>query len=58
MPIPHSPIRWHGSPLVELDPSPVLGADTAAVLGELVGLDAAAIEALADRGVVGAATPS
>lgn len=52
-PIPHSPIRWHGSPLVELDPSPVLGADTRSVLTDVAGLEAAEVDALAGDGVFG-----
>lgn len=53
IPLPHSPIRWHGSALVELDPSPVLGADNERVYAELAGLDAAEIAALTATGVIG-----
>jgi len=51
LPLPHSPIRWHGSPLVELDPSPELGADNDRVFAELAGLDDGEIAALAEAGV-------
>ncbi|MEM9566398.1 MAG: CoA transferase [Actinomycetota bacterium] len=51
-PIPHSPIRWHGSELLALDPSPVLGADTERVLAELGGLTHGEIAALVAAGVV------
>ncbi len=49
IPLPHSPIRWHGSDLVDLEESPALGADNAAVFAELCGLDAAAIADLDAR---------
>lgn len=52
-PIPHSPIRWHGSDLVELEPSPRLGVDNESVLTELTGLSGAEVEALAAEGVIG-----
>jgi 2-methylfumaryl-CoA isomerase len=47
-----------GSPLVqdgssEAEPAPVLGADTAGVLTAMLGLPAAGIAALADRGIAG-----
>jgi 2-methylfumaryl-CoA isomerase len=51
-----------GSPLV-MDgatgprPAPALGADTGAVLTGLLGLSAADVQALADRGIVGAPAP-
>lgn len=53
LPLPNSPIRWHGSPLVELDPSPALGADNRAVLAELAGLDDAGLDALTAAGAIG-----
>jgi crotonobetainyl-CoA:carnitine CoA-transferase CaiB-like acyl-CoA transferase len=53
LPIPHSPIRWHGSPLIELDPSPVLGADTEAVFTELAGLSAEEVGRLVGDGAIG-----
>ncbi len=45
IPVANSPMRWHGSDLLALDPSPTLGADTVAVLGDLAGLSPAEIEA-------------
>ncbi len=51
-PIPHSPIRWHGSELLALDPSPVLGADTETVLTELAGLTPDEIARLVADGIV------
>jgi crotonobetainyl-CoA:carnitine CoA-transferase CaiB-like acyl-CoA transferase len=53
IPVPHSPMRWHGSGLVELEPSPALGADTEAVLTGLAGLQPAEIAALVERGAAG-----
>jgi 2-methylfumaryl-CoA isomerase len=52
------PVLAAASPLDQdgrLEPSPAarLGADTAEVLGGLLGLPAAEIEALAERGVAG-----
>jgi crotonobetainyl-CoA:carnitine CoA-transferase CaiB-like acyl-CoA transferase len=38
--------------MAELRPSPALGADTRLVLGEWLGLDEAALDRLADDGVV------
>ena len=52
VPLPHSPIRWHGSELRPIEPSPALGADNATVLAEFLGLDATEIAELADQGVV------
>lgn len=52
LPIPHSPIRWHGSPLLTLDPSPALGADNETVLTELAGLAGDELRILADQGVL------
>ena len=52
IPIPHSPIRGHGSRLLELEPSPALGADNAAVLADLAGLEPGEIAALAGHGVI------
>ncbi len=49
IPAPHSPIRWHGSDLVELEASPALGADNARVFAELAGLDAATIADFDER---------
>ncbi len=52
VPLPHSPIRWHGSELRALDPSPALGADNATVYGELVGLGADEIADLEARSII------
>lgn len=52
VPLPHSPIRWHGSDLVELDPSPVLGVDNRQVYRELAGLDDATIDQLEAEGII------
>lgn len=52
-PIPHSPIRWHGSPLPELDPSPPLGADNRSVLSDVAGYSPDEVEALAAEGIFG-----
>lgn len=46
--LPHSPLRFRGSPLAPLTPSPVLGADTAEVLG----LSPEQLAQLRDEGVV------
>jgi 2-methylfumaryl-CoA isomerase len=48
---PGSPLAREGRP--EPEPAPLLGADTAAVLADLLGLSAQDISALADRGVAG-----
>lgn len=52
-PIPHSPIRWHGSGLLELDPCPALGADNESVLTGLAGYGADEVAALAASGAFG-----
>jgi crotonobetainyl-CoA:carnitine CoA-transferase CaiB-like acyl-CoA transferase len=49
-----TPIRYDGAPLAYDRPPPLLGEHTAAVLREHLGYDAAAIDALAQRGVVAA----
>lgn len=38
IPLAYSPIRWHGSPIFELDGLPPAGRDNARVLGDLLGL--------------------
>ncbi len=38
VPLPHSPIRWHGSDLAELEPSRPIGADNDAIFGVELGL--------------------
>ena len=53
LPIPHSPIRWHGSVPIELDPSPELGADNEAVLTGLAGVDPGKVADLIGRGIIG-----
>ncbi len=53
LPLPNSPIRWHDSPLIELDPSPALGADNRTILAELAGVDDAGLDALTAAGVIG-----
>lgn len=53
LPLPSSPIRWHGSPMIELEPSPALGAQNRSVLSEVAGLDPERIDALTEAGVVG-----
>ncbi len=58
IPAPHSPIRWHGSDLVELEASPTLGADNARVFTELAGLDADAIADLDQRLITRPRPPS
>lgn len=40
IPLPHSPIRWHGSELRPIEVSRPVGADNERVYGELLGLDA------------------
>lgn len=57
IPLPHSPIRWHGSPMIELDPSPRLGAHNEQVFSELAGLSDAEIQQLSDGGVTSMAEP-
>jgi len=52
VPLPHSPIRWHGSEMAELDPFHSLGQDNDAVYGELLGLEADKLERLRDEGVI------
>ena len=52
-----NPIKVKGLDNTHPAPPPRLGADTAAVLGELLGLDAAAIQALAKKGVVALEAP-
>ncbi|MFT7599869.1 MAG: CoA:oxalate CoA-transferase [Acidimicrobiales bacterium] len=52
VPLPHSPIRWHGSDLIELVHSPSLGANNRTVYKELAGLDDDAVDQLVADGVV------
>ena len=53
LPLPSSPIRWHGSKLMELDPSPDLGAHNQTVLAELAGIGTTELERLTEAGAVG-----
>ena len=53
-----NPIKVTGLDNTHPSPPPRLGADTGAVLGELLGLDSAAIAALAGRGVIALAGDS
>src|SRR5262245_19574191 len=50
--VPHSPLRFRGTPLVPLEPSPKLGADNQDVYGSWLGLSAAEIARLAADGVL------
>ncbi|NNE73753.1 MAG: CoA transferase [Acidimicrobiales bacterium] len=52
-PMPGMPYRWSGISAWISRPSPLLGEHTTEVLGQWLGLDAAAVEALADSGVGG-----
>ncbi|WP_323040039.1 CoA transferase [Gemmobacter sp.] len=51
-----SALRWEGEPRRPTRPAPLLGADTEAVLSEVLGLSGAALGGLYDRGVVADAT--
>ncbi|HLT69631.1 MAG TPA: CaiB/BaiF CoA-transferase family protein [Acidimicrobiales bacterium] len=53
--VPGNPIKLSAVPEAPAGPPPVLGADTEAVLTELLGLDRAAVEELAAAGVVATA---
>ena len=44
--VSHSPMRYDGTPLLPLQPSPRLGADTASVLRDVLGMSEADIERL------------
>jgi formyl-CoA transferase len=50
--VPRSPLRYHGSALAEMRPSPRLGSGNVAVLTEWLGLPAARVEALHDMKVI------
>src|SRR5580658_1462287 len=50
--VPNTPLRFRGSTMATLRPSPALGADTRLVLGEWLGLDDATLDQLAQDGVV------
>jgi crotonobetainyl-CoA:carnitine CoA-transferase CaiB-like acyl-CoA transferase len=49
--VPHSPLRFRGTPLVPLEPSPALGADNREIYGDL-GISDDELAALHDDGVV------
>lgn len=50
--VPHSPLRFEGSPLVPLDPSHALGADAAEILERRLGYSQQAIDALRRDSVI------
>jgi crotonobetainyl-CoA:carnitine CoA-transferase CaiB-like acyl-CoA transferase len=50
--VPGSPLRYHGTPQTAAVPSPALGADTEAVLGELLGLSPADVAELRADGAL------
>lgn len=52
VPLPHSPIRWHGSALADLEPFHDVGQDNDAVYGGLLGLGPDEIAALSADGVI------
>jgi len=52
IPLPHSPIRWHGSEMRDLDPFHALGEDNQAVYGELLDLGPDDLARLHDDGVI------
>ena len=52
IPLPHSPLRFHGSSLRDLDLFRAIGEDNESVYGEFLDLDADEIRALHERGVV------
>ena len=52
VPLPHSPIRFDGTPLLPLEPSQRLGAQNDAVYGQWLGLNAQERAQLADDDVV------
>jgi crotonobetainyl-CoA:carnitine CoA-transferase CaiB-like acyl-CoA transferase len=50
--LPNSPMRYGGSAMRPLTPPPSLGEHTDEVLGELCGLDAAALTDLRETGAI------
>jgi CoA:oxalate CoA-transferase len=50
--VPHSPLRYRGSPLAPLEPSPGLGQHNAEVYGGLLGLSTAEVDQLGASGVI------
>ena len=52
VPLAYSPIRFHESPIYELDPPPAIGEHTDAILGDLLGMNSEQISALRSDGAV------
>jgi formyl-CoA transferase len=52
IPLPHSPLRFHGSTLRQLDLFHAVGEDNETVYGEFLNLNPSEIEVLRERGVV------
>jgi crotonobetainyl-CoA:carnitine CoA-transferase CaiB-like acyl-CoA transferase len=52
VPLAYSPIRFHESPIYELDPPPGIGRDTDVILTDLLGMNVDQIEALRSNGTV------
>ena len=52
IPLPHSPIRWTGSPLRPLELFHDLGADNSKVFGEMLGLSEEQLKDLKERGII------
>ena len=52
IPLPHSPLRFHGSTLRQLDLFHAVGEDNEAIYGEFLDLNPSEIEVLRERGVV------
>ena len=50
--LPHSPLRFEGTPLVPLQPSVALGCDNRRVFGDWLGYDEAALEEMEKAGVI------
>jgi len=50
--LPHSPLRFEGTPLRPLQASAALGADNRRVFGDWLGLDDTQLQALRDAGVI------
>ncbi|HEX4979943.1 MAG TPA: hypothetical protein VFV35_07755, partial [Acidimicrobiales bacterium] len=50
--VPHSPLRFRGTPLVPLVPSPTLGADNEAVFCTELGLTPDELDELRAQGVL------
>jgi crotonobetainyl-CoA:carnitine CoA-transferase CaiB-like acyl-CoA transferase len=50
--VPNSPLRFRGTPLATIEPSPDLGADNDEVFGKWLGLSADEIDTLRSEGVI------